>query len=248
MLSWLELLILPPGLIFVLLLLAASLSRRAPMISFFLSLSSILLLYILSMPLTAHFMLNSLQTSPALQLVDLNKGEKDTAIVILGGGRYAAAPEYGYRDEISTFTLGRLRYGSELAEKLQLPILLSGGKRNSEATAEAVIMNQLMVDVFKINTQFLEINSKNTHQQGIEVKAILEQKSIKTIYLVTNAWHMQRAVKEFELQGFTVMPAPMGFAATANPDKEYLPSASALASTARAMHEYYAMFYLNLTQ
>ncbi|PCJ49566.1 MAG: hypothetical protein COA74_05260 [Gammaproteobacteria bacterium] len=247
-LNWLELFILPPGIIFVFLFIALIISRRAPLPSTFISLTSILMLYIFSMPLTARNLLSSLQIHPVVQLTEYNKGEVDSAIVILGAGRYASAPEYGYRDEISPLTLERLRYGAIIAEKLELPIILSGGKRNAEATSEAVIMNQLMVSVFKINTQYLEINSINTHQQALEVKKLIAHKNIKTIYLVTHAWHMKRAAEEFNLQGFTVKPASMGFSATSKAENDYLPSASALASTSRALHEYYAYWYLQLTQ
>jgi uncharacterized SAM-binding protein YcdF (DUF218 family) len=243
-LNWLEFFILPPGIIFVFLLFALIIYRRTPLFSFIISLSAIITLYILSMPLTARNLLSSLQSYPVIQLIDLNKGETGTAIVILGAGRYSSAPEYGYRDEISPLSLERLRYGASIAERLKLPILLSGGNRNAEATSEAVIMNQLMVSVFKINTQYLEIDSTNTHEQAIEVKKVLVDKDINTIYLITHAWHMKRAVKEFNLQGFSVIPLPMGFAATAESENSFFPSAAALASTSRAMHEYYALLYL----
>jgi uncharacterized SAM-binding protein YcdF (DUF218 family) len=247
-LNWLEFFILPPGIIFVILLFALIISRRAPLFSFLISLSSIMLLYILSMPLTARNLLSGLQSHPAIQLSDLNKGETGAAIVILGAGRYSSAPEYGFRDEISRLSLERLRYGANIAERLELPILLSGGNRNAEATSEAVIMNQLMVSVFKINTQYLEINSTNTHEQSIEVRKMLVDQDINSIYLVTHAWHMKRAVKEFSLQGFSVIPLPMGFAATAESQNGYLPTAAALASTSRALHEYYASLYLRFRQ
>ena len=132
-----------------------------------------------------------------------------------------------------------------IKRKLKLPILLSGGRRNENATSEAVIMNQVMVNDFNIDSQFLEINGINTHQQAIEVNKILLEKNINEIYLVTHAWHMKRAINEFRLQGIVVKPAPMGFAATSNAINEYLPSAFALASSSRALHEYYGLFYLN---
>ena len=247
-LTWLEFFILPPGIIFLFLIFALLISRRTPLLSFFISLSAIVMLYVLSMPLTARNLLSSLQTHPVIQLTDLHKGESGSAIVILGAGRYSSAPEYGYRDEISPLSLERIRYGANVAERLQLPIVLSGGNRYAEATSEAVIMNQIMVNIFKINTQYLEINSSNTHEQGIEVRNLLKDKDINTIYLVTHAWHMKRAVKEFTLQGFSVVPIPMGFAATSESRNAYLPSASALASTSRALHEYYALFYLRFSQ
>ena len=109
-------------------------------------------------------------------------------------------------------------------------------------------MNQIMISVFDINTQFLEINSTNTYQQAIEAKKILANKNISQIYLVTSAWHMKRAEAAFTAQGFKVIPAPMGFAATSKATNQFLPSAFALASSSRALHEYYALWYFNLFQ
>jgi len=247
LLHWIEFLLLPPGITFILLLIALMIFRRAPMMGFFVGLSSILLLMVLSMPLTARILLSNLQQYEALQLTDIDKGKQDGAIVILGGGRYSMAPEYSYRDEVSALTMERLRYGAHIADKLKLPILLSGGRRNSNATSEAVIMNQVMVSIFNINPQYLEINGANTHQQAIEVKRLLSEKNIDKIYLVTHAWHMKRAVAEFTQQGFDVKAAPTGFAATSNAMNEYMPSAQAMASSSRALHEYYALLYLRIT-
>ena len=131
---------------------------------------------------------------------------------------------------------------------LPISIVLSGGRRNANATSEAVIMNQVMVNVFNMNPKYLEVNGINTHEQAIAVKEQLSETEYKNIYLVTHAWHMKRAVVEFSHQGFNVIPAPMGFAATSKAEFEFLPSAAALSSTSRALHEYYVLFYLNLTQ
>ena len=248
LLHWLEFFILPPGITLVLLLLALIISRRAPLLSFFIGLSSVLLLVVLSMPIVARQLLINLQEYPAIQMNEIAKEQVNGAIVILGGGRYSAAPEYGYRDEVSPLTLERLRYGATLAQKLKLPIVLSGGRRNANATSEAVIMNQVMVSVFNMNPQYLEVNGANTHQQAIEVKKLLADKNITKIFLVTHAWHMKRAVTEFVIQGFEVHPTSMGFAATSKAENGFLPSAQALASSSKAMHEYYALLYLEITQ
>ncbi|MCP4412280.1 MAG: YdcF family protein, partial [Gammaproteobacteria bacterium] len=102
------------------------------------------------------------------------------------------------------------------------------------------------VNVFNINPQYLEVTGINTFQQAMAVKKMLASKSSKKIYLITHAWHMKRAVAEFTLQGFDVHAAPMGFAATSAIENLYLPTATALASSSRALHEYYGLFYLKL--
>jgi len=245
-LNWLELLILPPGIILVMLLFALLISRRSPVVSSVLSITGILLLIVLSMPLVARYLLINLQDYPAIEINNLNTEQSEGTIVILGAGRYSSAPEYGFRDEVSTLTLERLRYGAALADKLKIPVLLSGGRRDANATSEAVMMNQVMVNIFNINPQYLEVTGINTFQQAMAVKKMLAAKPSQKIYLITHAWHMKRAVAEFSSQGFDVHAAPMGFAATSSIENLYLPTATALASSSRALHEYYALLYLKL--
>ncbi len=244
----LEIFILPPGIILVLLVLALLIARKKPLLGSILSISGIVLLTTLSMPLVARYLLINLQDYPAIQSEKLTINSSEGVIVILGAGRYQAAPEYGYRDETSPLTLERLRYGAALANKLNLPVLLSGGRRNNNATSEAVMMNQVMVNVFNTHPKYLEVNGANTQQQAIEVKKVLSSHNNMKIYLVTHAWHMKRAVEAFSLQGFEVQPAPMGFAATSKIDNHLYPSAAALASSSRALHEYYALIFMKLTQ
>jgi len=99
-LNWLELLILPPGIILVVLLFALLISRRSPIVSSVLSITGILLLIVLSMPLVARYLLINLQDYPAIEMNNLNAEQSDGTIVILGAGRYSSAPEYGFRDEV----------------------------------------------------------------------------------------------------------------------------------------------------
>ncbi len=246
LLHWLEFFILPPGIIFVMLLIALIISRFKPLFGFLFGVSSIILLLVLSMPLTARYLLSSLQDYPVFQASVLKSDPTKTALVILGAGRYEAAPEYGYRDEITPLTLERLRYGANIAKLVETPIVLSGGRRNADATSEAVIMNQIMVNIFELHPQYLEIKGINTGQQAIKVKELLAVNDINTIILVTHAWHMKRAVSEFESQQFEVIPAPMGFAATSKQSYQFMPSAAALASSSRAMHEHYGLLYQQL--
>jgi len=230
----------------MMLVVAFVVSRYKAKLGFYIGLSSVILLLILSMPLTARYLLSSLQDAPVFDSTKMEIDNKTTALVILGAGRYEAAPEYGYRDEITPLTLERLRYGAHIAQVNNLSIVLSGGRRSSNATSEAVIMNQIMVNVFKLYPQYLEINGINTAQQALEVKNILANDGITKVILVTHAWHMKRAVVEFKKQQFDVIPAPMGFAATARGEPQFMPSAAALSSSSRALHEHYGLFYFKL--
>ncbi|NBO16062.1 MAG: YdcF family protein, partial [Betaproteobacteria bacterium] len=56
--------------------------------------------------------------------------------------------------------------------------------------------------------------------------------------LVSNAWHLPRATANFKAAGLAVVPAPMGFSISTNDFIAFLPSASALSVSSRALHEW----------
>jgi len=101
---------------------------------------SLILMYLLSIPLTSKRLITGLENTyvainPESHIVE---GRKPKAIIILGGGRYDNAPEYS-PSTVSSETLVRLRFGARLHKATQLPILVSGGGGSDEITPEAVL-------------------------------------------------------------------------------------------------------------
>ena len=76
---------------------------------------------------------------------------------------------------------------------------------------------------------------------GKEVRASVRTRSkdLKArIVLVTHAWHMARAVQAFEQNGFEVVPAATGYQTQSVPLLlEFVPHASAMEDSRRALHE-----------
>ena len=67
----------------------------------------------------------------------------------------------------------------------------------------------------------------------------LKAAGIERIALVTHAWHMVRATRDFERAGLQVLPAPTGFkGGQARKLYRLLPRASALADSSLALHEW----------
>ena len=86
------------------------------------------LLWLLALPVLGNSMLRSLEGEP-LDHADLLQAQ---AIVVLGGGRYRDAPEYG-GDTVGEATLVRLRYAAKLHRETGLPLLVTGGKPEGRA-------------------------------------------------------------------------------------------------------------------
>ncbi len=236
------LLLLPPG--FNIILFIASIvlfkfkRRLLARATAFISLISLILL---STPWVADSLLRSLQTTPALsseQVKQLARGDSSTtAIVVLAGGRLSLAEEYGGIDTVSAKTLQRIQYAAWLHKKTQLPILVTGGSVYGEPTAEAVLMNQVMVSSFGIAPRWIETESKTTAENAKFSTEILKRNGINQIVLVTHADHMQRALIEFEQSSLNLIPAPTAFQSNKSVWTDYFPSAKGLLKSQRALHE-----------
>jgi uncharacterized SAM-binding protein YcdF (DUF218 family) len=224
--------LLPPLNLFVLGAAGFALLKSRPRLGKGMVALALVLLYVLSTPFFAGYLLSRFQPSHPLS-DGINNAE---AIVILGGGVYFDAPEYG-GDTVNHFTLERLRYGARLHRKTGKPILVTGGNPGG-GTPEANLMRDALETDFKVPVRWLEDQSDNTDQNARFTQRILKEAGISTVYLVTTAWHMPRAQASFERAGLRVVPAPTRFV-TSKPERllDFLPRASALQESYYAMHE-----------
>lgn len=216
----------------------------------FINFTALLLLYLFSMPVTGKVLLKSLERYEALT-VDLTATQPG-AIVVLGGGYYAKAPEYGGQDTVSGPALERLRYAARLHRQTGIPILLSGGQVFAgDSEPEAMVAARALKEDFGVASRWIEPRSRTTKENARFSKDILSPLGVDHIYLVTHAWHMWRGVSEFEKNGFRVIPAPTVFVTESDSDSTmlaYLPSADGLHASAKACHEYLGRFWYALTQ
>lgn len=197
-------------------------------------------LWVLSCQATAYG-LNQwlLKTYPALQVQELKKAQ---AIVVLGGGVDLHAPEHGQAVLGETAHM-RLLYGVHLAKQSQLPLVYAGGKgwgaTKDQAKSEAEVAAYVLQRDTGLRFAWVDTQSRDTLENALRSFELLSAQGISTIALVTNDWHMQRSVRNFERVGFQVMPAPMGY--TQPPmgwDTDYLPSARGLQNTRQVLREW----------
>lgn len=227
-------LILPPISLLLLALFGLWLARRRPRLGSSLAVLSLCTLLVLATPWVANELLRSLQGAPPPTLAELGEAQ---AIVILGGGTYRHAPEYG-SDVVNDLGLERLRYGARLARQAGLPVAITGGAP-SGGTPEAEAMRETMESDFRVAVRWLELESLDTRQNAALLAPQLKAAGVTHIALVTHAWHMRRARHLFEQQGLTVVPAATGYAPTLHGGLvEQLPGAKALCRSQIALHEW----------
>lgn len=196
-------------------------------------------------PLFATFLALPLENIPPLDL--RAAPPKAAAVVVLGGGIYAVAPEFGGTDTVHQRTLERLRYAALLKRRFGLPLVAVGGAFNADEPPEAMLMARTLEDSLGVVPDFLETQSRNTAENALNTRKLLDARHV---LLVTHALHMRRAVRAFEAAGFKVTPAPLGYRAVFDAGDlsffDFLPSAEALILSRNALHEYLGLGWYRL--
>jgi uncharacterized SAM-binding protein YcdF (DUF218 family) len=240
-------LILPPQSLFVLLLLGLLLRRRWPRLGHKIVAASVILLYLLSTPAVANLFVEPLERF-APPLVSANDTDAQ-AIVVLAAGRFADAPEYGYRDIPDYIALARLRYAAKLHRDTNLPILVSGGGGSRGREPFASAMARALRDEFQVPVTWIERRSSNTAENGEFSARILERSGISRVLLVTDAMHMRRSVMAFTHAGLTVVAAPtifLGFDLTDLQLLDFLPGTEGLRRSYYALYQWMGIAWYGL--
>jgi uncharacterized SAM-binding protein YcdF (DUF218 family) len=236
-------LLLPPALLCWLGLLALVLAWRGWRISAaLLALLAIVLNYALATPAGAYFVAHPLeQRVSALHDLGQIPSAGYQAIVVLGGGRYEAAPEFSGHDTMNAEMLMRLRYAARVERATQLPILVTGGSPLGSHDDEASLMAETLTGDFRVPVRWQERLSRTTEENAELSWAMLSPLGIKHIVLVSHASHLPRAQALFERAGFQVLAAPTGFTTKGAQCRAiicYTPQHSSLLETRRALHEW----------
>ncbi len=176
--------------------------------------------------------------------------EGGMAIVLLGGGIYEKAPEYGGRDMLPGQSLQRTVYAADLAIKTGLDIYSTGGAMYPELTEpEGLIMKRLLMRLGIPKKRIhAETAATNTWENAANIVKLLKEKDIKQIVLVTTAWHMPRSVWVFESHGLQVIAAPCAYVVGRGSYdlRSYLPHWNVLAASGDALHEYLGRLWYHL--
>jgi len=243
----LESLLLPPGGLLLLLVAGLLLLKFKQRSGYAVLVTGVVLFYLLSAPIVSSALMSLLESSALPPTGDL-QADPNAAVVILGGGRYRNAPEYG-GDTVSTLTLERVRYGARLARRTHLPVLVAGGTVWKQRASEGSLMKQALEEDFNTAVRWVEGQSRTTWENARYTKELLATEGITRIYLVTHAWHMPRSAYAFQHFGFDVIAAPTSFNNTSEVDpdaSDWLPEARALRGSYFALHEMVGLWWYRM--
>lgn len=204
-----------------------------------------LILYVSSVPITGDFLLRSLEAS--YPSTDMPQGD---IIVMLGGGATSGTPNLDGEGNLSGDAANRLLASVQLHRKLQVPILVSGGRVFADSGEEALIAKRVLLQLgVEENQIIVETNSLNTEGNALFTKELLQKQGFTRPILVTSAYHMKRSVLNFHKQGIAVIPFPADYHVSGETGfylKNFVPSARSMLDIAVALKEYMGIAALKI--
>ena len=211
------------------------------------SLTGVIILVILSMPIVSDKLIAYLESD--YELIKPSKVESADAIVVLSGMVKTIQTKNGLDYEWGE-AADRIFAGIDLFKSNKAPVLiLTGGKLPwSIGVPEGEYLRDVAIDLGVPKKDILITeNVENTDQEAKAVKKILSLDNPNVI-LVTSAFHMPRAQLVFEAAGINVIPFPVDFIIGAEKltFMSFIPSAGSFSSTSFFVREMIGRTYYSL--
>jgi len=207
-----------------------------------LALASSLSLYVAATPAVSSYLVERVESG-----VPANVDFRDAqAIVVLGGdvrrGNGADTP-----DALGPLSLERVVLGAAAYRRLHLPVLVSGGRLPGAHVAEGALMKAALQENFAIEAAWNEDQSGTTWENAEYTARVLQRERLTTIVLITQAWHLPRALWAFQRVGLKALPWPAPRTAwRLGRLQDFLPSINALHGSFYALHEMIGLAYYRL--
>lgn len=174
------------------------------------------------------------------------------AIVVLGGALDLPVPPRIVAE--LNGSADRLLHGARLYRAGKAPlVVVTGGNvfdQGEQIHGEAWYMKQLLIEWGVPGVAIMaEENSRNTRDNALETKKILDREGIHSVLLVTSAMHMPRALATFAGAGIATVPVPVDFTVGDYRQPlllDLLPSAGALAFNTQTLREHLGIFVYGL--
>jgi UDP-glucose 4-epimerase len=231
-----EALLLPPMSLLVLALAGLLVGRRYRLLGRRMLVLGVVGLLVLAIPIVSRGLLLALEQGLPLE----PPGDAPPqAIVILGGDLRRSGDTVATLDP-GSLSLERLRDGALLYRQTHLPVLITGGHERLDERSIASVMADTMQRDFLVPVQWIEGQSRDTWENAQFTAAILREHGIKSVYVVTHAWHMRRALMAFSHTGITVTAVPVRSARISEPylALAFVPNVSSWQTAFFAMHEW----------
>lgn len=228
--------LIPPNLFILAAMIGTILAWRSRRLGLLLATAAMGALYLASTPIVAYSLIRSADALAAVMPTLPANGQPGAIIVLSAEFRHGNAP--GGPDTVGPTTLERLAEAARQERRLGLPILVSGGWIDDADDSLAGMMSRALQDDFRVPVRWREERSRTTFENAAFSAAILRRAGVAAALVVTDPWHMARALWAFHAIGYPVLPA-----ATPNGQRlslsaaSFLPQVPALLDSYVALHE-----------
>ncbi len=194
------------------------------------------------------------QVEAPWKLVPVSSIGTADAIVVLSGGEIRLT---GEPMRIDWYDPDRFLAGVELFKEGKAPLLLFTGEKNTGNLSTGQLYIQ---EAYKRGIPYKNMATtsivRNTYDEAIAIKSLIgnsNYKKHKRVILITSGFHMHRAKKIFERQGFEITPYPVNFnrkdrriGSIWQEPEQWIPKASNLSESSRAIRELIGRFYYRI--
>lgn len=202
-----------------------------------------LCLVVLSLPVCGNALLGRLESiHPPLRVAEVLPAD---AVLVLGGVMAPARapgllPEWA--DSVERFEAGVALLRADRARLL----LFTGDPRGSEGAT----LRRLAIARGVPEERIAVIGEVgNTADEAAQLRRHAAAHGLRRVVLVTSAWHLPRAVRQFRGAGVELVPFPVDYRSMPNrllPYMDWLPTANALEKTELALRECYGLAFYSL--
>lgn len=202
-------------------------------------------LYACSTALVADFLMASLEDDYRPRAMSVLPAAD--AIVVLGGGTRGDT-HWSSMADLNT-AADRIPHGLALYKAGKAPlVLVTGGSTTGTRPEAEQIGDYLKLMGLPSSALLLERQSLDTRQNAAYSRVLLEGRGVRSVLLVTSAYHMRRAVPLFQRAGFEVIPAPTDFQRLVGKPAvpRWLPRVDDLGRSTRAIREHVGFVYYRL--
>jgi uncharacterized SAM-binding protein YcdF (DUF218 family) len=195
-------------------------------------LASSLCLYAAATPALSSYLLQRVEAALP------RKADLDTAqaIIVLGGDVRPGGDNIP--DRLGPLSIERMAFAAEAHRRLHLPVVVNGGTVRGAHSSEGALMKTALEADFAVPVAWTEEQSRTTWENALFTARLLLPDKLTTVVVVSQAWHLPRALWAFERVGLKALPWPAPRTAPRLGEAgDFLPSLAALHDTFYALHE-----------
>jgi uncharacterized SAM-binding protein YcdF (DUF218 family) len=213
------------------------------------SLGGVILLWLLSTPVISDLLLGPLERRfPSLDVAECPEAD---AVAIVSGNVINGVNRVGVQWGPSA---NRFHDGVRLVLAQKAPILIvagAGSQHHGQVSQGEILRDAAVARGVRCERVLISGPVSTTADEALAVGMLCEGRGIRSIILVTSAWHMPRAMRLFRQTGLAVVAFPTDQRVLAQARitiARFLPRARTLANSDAAIHEYWGLLWAILTR